>query len=437
MKEVKGNNNMFSENMNTEFKEVYVSDIKKEVIAFANTEGGTLYIGISDNGKIIGLDNPDFVMQQTANALKDGIKPDVMPFVKITDMILEDKKVIKIEISTGTNKPYYLSDKGLKPSGVFVRKGSSSQPVSDDAIRELIIQTNGKTYETGRSMNQELSFVSFTEKMKERNLDIGVSQFRTLHLIGEDGLYTNLALLLSDQCEHTLKLAVFQGTDKAVFRDRKEFSGSLLKQLDDIFMAIDIYNKTHSSINGLYRTDNRDYDEESLREALLNCIVHRDYSFSGSTLVNIYDDRIEFVSLGGLVKGLTMEAVYMGVSQSRNMNLAAIFYRMKLIESYGTGIGKICRAYKNFSSKPIFESADGAFRLTLPNMNETTISLFSDDSTSLIIDYLKRNGSISRFETEKLTGLKTTAAHNLLKEMCEKNQIKVIGKGKTTKYIIN
>lgn len=436
MKEVKGNNNMFSENMNTEFKEVYVSDIKKEVIAFANTEGGTLYIGISDNGKIIGLDNPDFVMQQTANALKDGIKPDVMPFVKITDIILEDKKVIKIEISTGTNKPYYLSDKGLKPSGVFVRKGSSSQPVSDDAIRELIIQTNGKTYETGRSMNQELSFISFTEKMKERNLDIGVSQFRTLHLIGEDGLYTNLALLLSDQCEHTLKLAVFQGTDKAVFRDRKEFSGSLLKQLDDIFTAIDIYNKTHSSINGLYRTDKRDYDEESLREALLNCIVHRDYSFSGSTLVNIYDDRIEFVSLGGLVKGLTMEAVYMGVSQSRNMNLAAIFYRMKLIESYGTGIGKICRAYKNFSSKPIFESADGAFRLTLPNMNETTISLFSDDSSSLIIDYLKRNGSISRFETEKLTGLKTTAAHNLLKEMCEKNQIKIIGKGKTTKYII-
>ena len=427
---------MLSENINTEFKEIYVNDIKKEVIAFANTEGGTLYIGISDDGKVIGLDNPDFVMQQTANALKDGIKPDVMPFIKISDIIIEDKKVIKIEVSVGTNKPYYLSDKGLKPSGVYVRKGSSSQPVSDEAIRELIIQTSGKAYESGRSMNQELSFVSFTEKMKERNLEVGDSQFRTLHLIGEDGLYTNLALLLSDQCEHTLKLAVFQGTDKAVFRDRKEFSGSVLKQLDDIFSAIDIYNKTSSSIKGLYRIDKRDYDVEALREALLNCIVHRDYSFSGSTLVNIYDDRIEFVSLGGLVKGLTMEAVYMGVSQSRNPNLATVFYRMKLIESYGTGIGKIRRAYKEISSEPVFESADGAFRLTLPNMNESVIPIVSVDNASLIIDYIKRNGSISRLETEKLTGLKTTAAHNLLKEMCADKQLKVAGKGKSTKYII-
>ena len=98
--------------------------------------------------------------------------------------------------------------------------------------------------------------------MKERKLDIGVSQFRTLHLIGEDGLYTNLALLLSDQCEHTLKLAVFQGTDKAVFRDRKEFSGSVLKQLDEMYEAIDRYNKTQSTIKGLYRIDKRDYDEE-------------------------------------------------------------------------------------------------------------------------------------------------------------------------------
>lgn len=427
---------MLSENINTEFKEIYVNDIKKEIIAFANTEGGTLYIGISDDGKVIGLEKPDLVMQQTANALKDGIKPDVMPFVKISDIILEDKKVVKIEVSTGTNKPYYLSDKGLKPSGVYVRKGSSSQPVSDEAIRELIIQTSGKTYEKGRSMNQELSFVSFTGKMKERNLEIGDSQLRTLHLIGDDGLYTNLALLLSDQCEHTLKLAVFQGTDKAVFRDRKEFSGSVLKQLDDIFSTIDMYNKTKSSINGLYRIDKRDYDTETIREALLNCIVHRDYSFSGSTLVNIYDDRIEFVSLGGLVKGLTMEAVYMGVSQSRNPNLAAVFYRMKLIESYGTGIGKIRRAYKECLYEPVFESADGAFRLTLPNMNESATPKLPKDNTVIILDYIKRNGSVSRLETEKLTGLKTTAAHNLLKEMCASNQIKIAGTGKMTRYIL-
>lgn len=427
---------MFFENTNTELKEIYVNDIKKEVVAFANSDGGTIYIGVADNGNVVGLENVDSVMIQAANSLKDSIKPDVMPFVRITDVVIENKRIVKIDVVPGTNKPYYLSEKGLKPSGVYVRKGSSSQPVSDEAIRELIIQTSGKSFETGRSMNQDLSFTSFTEQMKERNIECGEAQFKTLKLIGEDGLYTNLALLLSDQCEHTLKLAVFQGTDKAVFRDRKEFSGSVLKQLEDVFSVIDMYNKTKSSINGLLRIDKRDYSEEVIREALLNCIVHRDYSFSGSTLINIYDDRIEFVSLGGLVKGLTMEAIHMGISQSRNPNLAAVFYRMNLIESYGTGIGKICREYKGFIRQPIFETADGAFRLTIPNMNESDNFTPSTDLTELVVDYIKNNGSIKRSEAERITGLKTTAAHNLLKNMCADNIITVVGNGKNTRFVL-
>ena len=159
IKRKKGMNHMLFEDSNTEFKEVYVNDVKKEVVAFANTEGGTIYIGISDDGEIVGLDQPDAVMIQAANSLKDAIKPDVMPFVKISEATFEEKKVVKIEVAPGTNKPYYLSDKGLKPSGVYVRKGSSSQPVSDEAIREFIIQTSGISYETCRSMNQNLSFV--------------------------------------------------------------------------------------------------------------------------------------------------------------------------------------------------------------------------------------------------------------------------------------
>lgn len=165
--------------------------------------------------------------------------------------------------------------------------------------------------------------------------------------------------------------------------------------------------------------------------------MHRDYSFSASTLVNIYDDRIEFVSLGGLVKGLSMDAIYMGVSQSRNPNLAAVFYRMKLIESYGTGIGKIRRAYKELSRKPVFESAAGAFRLTLPNMNAIPDDTPESDVSALVVAYIKENGSISRLETEKITGLKVTAAYKLLKEMCAEHLIKSVGKGRLTKYVMD
>lgn len=170
---------------------------------------------------------------------------------------------------------------------------------------------------------------------------------RTLNMIGEEGLYTNLALLLSDQCEHTLKIAVFQGTDDVIFRNHQEFSGSLLTQLEDGYNFIDKNIAVKSTIEGLRREDVRDYPLAEVREALLNAIIHRDYSFTGSTLVNIYDDRIEFVSLGGLVSGLSMEAVMMGVSQSRNANLANVFYRLKLVENHGTGIKRIRDLYKD------------------------------------------------------------------------------------------
>ena len=195
------------------------------------------------------------------------------------------------------------------------------------------------------------------------------------------------------------------------------------------------------------RIDMRDYPEEAIRESLLNSIVHRDYSFSGSNLVNVYDDRIEFVSLGGLVSGLELKSIFLGVSQSRNPNLAAIFYRMKLIESYGTGIGKIERAYRTCSSQPQFETAKGVFRVTLPNRNErqenkAQVSENSEKNISLneqkriIIQYAQENGRITRKETEDLIGAGTTKAFRLLKELCEAGRLEQRGSGRLSTYVI-
>ena len=437
------------ENLDIEFKEIYVEDIKKEVIAFANTSGGTIYIGIRKDGTVAGIEDPDYVMLQAANALRDNIRPDIMPFVQIKTIEEEQKPIIEISVQTGTGRPYYLQSKGLKPAGVYVRRGSASQPLSDEGIREMIVQTSGKSYEKERSLIQDLTFSTFEREMKIRNLDSGPAQMRTLGMTGEDGLYTNLALLLSDQCEHTIKVAVFQGTDKAVFRNRKELSGSLLQQLEEVYQLIDLYNKTKATFSGLNRMDLRDYPEEAVREALLNCIVHRDYSFSGSSLIHIYDDRIEFVSLGGLVPGLAMEAIFMGVSQSRNPKLAAVFYRMRLIESYGTGIGKIQRLYDDIDEKPKFETAPGAFRVTLPNQNEAAVSLEKDGGTEqreillpstceqLIFQYVKDRGYITRKAAEDLLGSKSTKAFRILKMLVEQGKLKVEGKGKNSRYVFD
>lgn len=435
------------ENQNIEFKQEYVPDIRKEVMGFANAEGGTVYVGIRKDGKVLGVEDPDGVMLQIVNSLKDALAPDIMPFVRVNSVEIEGKQVVEINVTTGTNRPYYLREKGLKPSGVYVRKGSSTQPMTEEGIREMILQNSGRSFELCRSMNQELTFHTLQAEMQKRLIELGTSQMRTLKLIGEDGLYTNLALLLSDQCETTTKVALFQGTDKEVFRDRKEFTGSILKQLEEVYQFINLLNKTKATFSGLDRTDMRDYPEEAVRESLLNSIVHRDYSFSGSNLINIYENRMEFVSLGGLVSGLELKSIFLGVSQSRNPNLAAVFYRMRLIESYGTGIGKIERAYKTYQFQPEFETAKGVFRVTLPNRNEkqereerakdhvdTMVSL--NEQKSLIVQYAKENGSVTRKEVEDLIGAGTTKAFRLLKELCEAGKLEQKGNGKLSTYVI-
>ena len=435
------------ENQNIEFKQEYVPDIRKEVMGFANAEGGTVYVGIRKDGTVFGVGDPDGVILQIVNSLKDALAPDIMPFVRVNSVEIEGKQVVEINVTTGTNRPYYLREKGLKPSGVYVRKGSSTQPMTEEGIREMILQNSGRSFELCRSMNQELTFHTLQAEMQKRLIELGTSQMRTLKLIGEDGLYTNLALLLSDQCETTTKVALFQGTDKEVFRDRKEFTGSILKQLEEVYQFINLLNKTKATFSGLDRTDMRDYPEEAVRESLLNSIVHRDYSFSGSNLVNIYENRMEFVSLGGLVSGLELKSIFLGVSQSRNPNLAAVFYRMRLIESYGTGIGKIERAYKTYQFQPEFETAKGVFRVTLPNRNEeqerekqTTESVdtmvFLNEQKSLIVQYAKENGSVTRKEVEDLIGAGTTKAFRLLKELCEAGKLEQKRNGKLSTYVI-
>ena len=186
-------------------------------------------------------------------------------------------------------------------------------------------------FEKLRSINQNLTFDYADKIFKKLGIEFGKVQKKTLGLIGEDNLYTNLGLLLSDQCSHTLKIAVFEGKDKTTFKDRKEFTGSLLKQITEAFEYIDLVNKTKATFEGLLRKDERDYPVEAIREALLNAIVHREYSFGASTLINIYDDRMEFLSIGGIVTGLSLEAIMLGISQSRNERLSNVFYRLRLI----------------------------------------------------------------------------------------------------------
>ncbi len=418
-----------------ELKEIYTSDLKKEIVAFANTNGGTIYIGVRDSGKIIGVDNADFVMQQISNSLRDGIRPDVSMFTNIELMQEENKFFIKLTISQGTKKPYYLSDKGLKPAGVYVRIGTTSAPASQDAIPMMIKMTDGDSFEANRSLVQDLTFNRLNEELQKRQLEFTEVQMKNLGILSSDDIYTNMGLLVSDQCKHSIKFAIFQGTDKLVFKDRKELNGSLFEQLTDAYKTINFYNRTKATFHELLRTDERDYPEDAVREALLNAIVHRDYSFRGSTFINLYSDRLEIISLGGLVPGLSLEAAMLGASQARNEKLANLFYRMKLIEAYGTGISKIISCYKGLLVQPKFENVEGAFRVTLPNIHAQELS--AEDKKYLpILKLFEKKIEITRSDVEEALGSGTTHAVNILKEMLDKGLIKKVGNGKLTRYVV-
>ena len=445
------------ESVDTEFKELdrkkgtLPDSVSKEIVAFANTEGGELYVGIRNDGSVAGVADPDDVMTRISNVAHDTILPDIMPFIQIRSIEMEGKQVVKITVAVGTERPYYLAKEGLKPKGVFVRRGSACIPLNEAGIREMIMETSGKSYEECRSLNQELTFEFFRAEMAARNIEFGAAQMRTMKMIGSDGLYTNLALLLSDQCAHTIKAAVFQGTDNAIFRERKEFSGSLLKQLNDAYQFLDFFNKTEASFTGLRRTDQRDYPEEAVREALLNSIIHRDYLFSGSTIINAFDDHIEFISLGGLVRGISMEAIFMGVSQSRNPNLAAIFYRLGLVESYGTGIRKIMRLYQGSDHQPVFRSAEGAFTVELFNRNENEEAEENSAAESMngwtesiseiegirtaVCQRAKEQGKVTRKELEQEFGFGQTKAFKVLKTLCDAGLLMQQKNGNRTVYV--
>ena len=425
-----------TENQTTEFKREYIDDIKKTVIAFANTAGGRIYIGIADNGEAVGVSDADEVVLKASNAVRDSIRPDVTMFVSYQIDKIDDKDVVVLNIQKGTASPYYLESKGIRPSGVYVRQGASSVPATETAILKMIKDTDGDKYEEIRCTNQNLTFEYAQKEFEHANVEFGDNQKKSLKLINEDGMFTNLAQLLSEQCSHSIKAAVFDGKEKMNFKDRAEFTGSILKQINDAYEYINRYNRTRSEFKDIHRIDIRDYPMEAIREALLNAVVHRDYAFSGSILISIFDDRIEFVSIGGLVKGISYEDMLLGVSIQRNENLANVFYRLNLIEAFGTGIPKIMRCYAEYSQTPEIIVTDNAFKIILPNKSDNNSSsekAFSNEEKSMRLVSEKK--FVNRKEVENLLDISQASAARILRKMVDENKIKKVGSGKNVSYI--
>ena len=298
---------------------------------------------------------------------------------------------------------------------------------------ELTHETQDDDYEKSRSYTQNLTFKSAQAFFKSRKTQLSKSEMKSLGLIGSDGLYTNLALLFSDQCSFSIKLAVFtndETTQEERFVDRAEFSGSIFEQLEKSNQWLNLHNKPGATFKG---RDHQYYPARALREALVNAVAHRDYSLNGPILINIFEDKIEFISVGGLVKDLTLDDVMLGVSVPRNVNLTSAFIKLGLAEGWGSGIRNIKKQYENNASQPQFLISTHAVKVVLPRLKEKSPQKLSA-SEAKIVECLQSHETVNRATLQKYLALSQSSVINILRGLIEKEILIAEKDGRKVNY---
>ena len=423
-----------NENEQIEFKEIYNENIYKEIISFLNTNSGTIYIGYDDNGNLVGLNNSKEIEEKISNGIKTKIYPDARVFISVNNETFEEKNYISIKVSKGVDI-YYLKEKGIV-KGTYLRTGSCSIPASEDTVKQMIIRNSSLSFETSISSNQNLTFNYISKTFSENNINLNEINIKENLHITTNKKYTNLGLLFSDQNPFSFKLAVYQSKEKENFLDRKEFNGSILEIYDNLIEFLKLNTATYGLISTSVREDIEEYPEFILREIVLNSLIHRDYSTLTSNIINLYkDDGIELISYGSLYGNITVDDILAGLSTSRNPYLQSIFMRIKRVEAIGSGLRRVNSYYEKLGLNFEVKALPSTFIVILPRitLNNGNVKNTNKD-VNLILEYIDKNGSITRKNAEVLIKREKTSTSILLNKLVEDSILIKVGNGPSTKY---
>lgn len=445
------------ENETVEFKQELSDGVVKTVIAFANSSGGILYIGVDDVGEVVGLPDVDATATKLSNMLRDSIKPDVLMFTTISIKEYLGKSYIEVLINRGSKRPYYLASKGPRPEGVYLRIGAANIPASDNIILTMIKETSHDSYEVHPSPIQALTFTYIKERLAENNFEVNEGYLRTLGALLPDGTYTNFGLLISDQCPCTIKAATFADDERTVFTSRVSFEGSVLKQLDEVYEYTVEHTPYLTTMEGLKHHNQYNIPLIALRETLINAVAHREYAISAPTLISIMPTGTQIVTIGGLPSGINKTDLDSNISVPRNNHLVSLLYRLSMIEAFGTGISRIKKSYEDSLVTPYFLITDNSFSVFLPNQNinidqfdsveprvnekelndiEHTMTkqsvkrIYDEDQ---VLDFLSQ-GTRTRPEIEKYIQRSQTYTNKLLRKLIDDGQVRKLGQGRNTYY---
>ena len=349
-----------TENHLVEYKSQLTEKIERSIIGFLNTNtGGHLYIGVNDDGSVCGVENADLVQRQIADRILNNIRPATIGLFEILTEKKDDKEIVHVIISGGIEKPFYLKKEGMTPDGCFVRVGSSVHSMTEKMILEMFAKRAKISLGKIPSPRQDLSFSQLRIYYDEKKKTLNNSFAKTLEFLMPDGSYNYNAYLLSDENGASIKVARYSGTDKYDLIESEEFGYCcIIKAVKSVLSRLQVANITRTKITSMERIESPLVDPIALREAVINAVVHNDYTREVPPLFEIFSDRIEITTYGGLVEGLSKEDFFSCCSMPRNREIMRIFHDLDMVEQLGSGMRRILRTY----DKNIFTFTDNFMR---------------------------------------------------------------------------
>ena len=428
---------MLQESNRIEFKVELNDKLEKEVVAFLNNkEGGILYIGVDDNGKPIGVSDVDSMQLKIADRIKNNILPSTLGLFDIVTEEIENISVIKILISSGLEKPYYIKKHGMSPNGCFTRMGTSSQPMSTAMIDSLYSKRTHNTLRNITSPRQDLTFAQLKIYYQERGLELNEKFANSLELLTPDGKFNYVAYLLADENGISIKVAKYAGTDKVDLIENEEYGYcSLIKATHQVLEKLKIENITRAKVTNTKRVEKNLVEPIPMREAVINAIVHSDFSREIPPVFEIFSDKMVFTSYGGLIPGQSKEDFFSCSSMPRNRELMRVFKDVGLVEQLGSGMSRILKEY----DKNIFDISENFIKVELPfSLSKDNIIIVNgddngneigDDNLEMMkaLKILEGNASITAKQMAEQMNISTRKVSRLIKELKERKKIVRIG----------
>lgn len=428
---------MLQESSRIEFKEELNDKLEKEVVAFLNNkEGGILYIGIDDNGKPVGVSDIDSTQLKIADRIKNNILPSTLGLFDIVTEEIEDISVIKVLISSGLEKPFYIKKQGMSPNGCFIRTGTSSQPMSTAMIDDFYSKRIHNTLRNITSPRQDLTFAQLKIYYQERGLALNEKFAKSLELLTPEGKYNYVAYLLADENGVSIKVAKYAGSDKVDLIENEEYGYcSLIKATHQVLEKLKIENVTKARVTNTKRVEKNLIAPIPMREAVINAIVHSDFSREIPPVFEIFSDKMVFTSYGGLIPGQSKEDFFSCSSMPRNRELMRVFKDVGLVEQLGSGMSRILKEY----DKSIFRISEHFIKVEFPfslpkenviiaNGNDNGDDNGNDNLEMVkVMEILEENAEITAQQMAQQMGISPRKVSRLIRALKESGKIVRVG----------